>query len=94
MFKGASLTDIKQLFLTPKEMFVTVTMVDFHLVYSDSEGWLENKYHAVFLFSLPVIMYKFSILYFLCEANRRMHELRDNEAQCAVSSLCFCNGKQ
>lgn len=32
-----------------------------------------------------------SILYFLCKANRRMHELRDNEAQCAVSNLCFCN---
>lgn len=32
-----------------------------------------------------------STLHFLCEANRRMPELRDNEAQWAVSKLCFCN---
>lgn len=47
MFKGASLTDIKQLFLTLKEMLITVARLDLHLVCSDSEGWLENMYSAV-----------------------------------------------
>lgn len=27
---------------------------------------------------------------FLCQANRKIHEGRDNEAQCAVGNLCFC----
>lgn len=58
MFKGASLTDIKQLFLTLKETLITVARLDLHLVHSDSEGWLENMYHEVFFFLLPVIMYK------------------------------------
>ena len=48
MFKGMSLTDIKQLFLTLKETLITVARLDLHLVCSSSEGQLENMYHAVF----------------------------------------------
>lgn len=92
MFKGTSLTSIKQLFLTLKEMLITVARLDLHLVCSDSEGWLENMDHAVFLFFYyQWLCTNLSILYFLYKACRRMYELWENEAQCGVSNLCFCN---